>query len=332
MRWRGREKHEPPRRLPSLRLSISTKSARLTQKMYKTSLLIVAVLCLFIALSRAHLGHDHDEDNFPRVILVPRVKNVYIPDATEFHEYTPDVIVNNVTLECRHYWIRKSMEIQFNASSPANYMCPLSFFGALAVEHGNTDPTNYHDSQGNNCGKLVAKSPGSRGSVDDPSNHAETNVTRVLGTQNPGNGRNRSFWATKTMYTTGESCPNCAGNQVFAGYGEIVWSVSISTFIALGDGQVKIPSRVIYHEQVGFNPVNPMIALGHVLEDELTPYFEWRLKSFQRPQPYFECPSPCTRQLDSSGFYTCRMASLTNFTCPTPFRLVEVDGVNRCLL
>ena len=212
-------------------------------------------------------------------------------------------------------------------------MCPTSFFGSVGVLHDDTDPANYHDSQGNNCGKLVAQSSGKRGSLDDPSNHAETNVTRVIADANRGNGRNRLFWSQYTVYTTGESCGGCATYQVFAGYKEVVYSVPISTFIALGDGQVNIPSRKIYKKQTGFAPLNPLVSISNVLVDEVTPYFEWRLKSFQRPQPDFTCPSPCTKQLGSDGFFTCRMASLSSFTCPPPFRLVEINGaMSKCLL
>lgn len=286
---------------------------------------IILLLVLFALLNIviAHGNHGHG------------CKRHWNPDTTEFHEYCSNTVVNGISIECREYWMRQSMEVQFNGSfiiAINNYMCPTSFFGAVLVEHGDVDPNNYHDSQGNNCGKKITQSSGQRGSLSDPSNHAETQLTRNVAVLFPNNGRNRALWGRFSVYTTGESCPGCAGYQVFAGYKEVIYGVGIDAFLELGDGQIDMPSKNLYKNQQQFVPSNPLVSIKGVLDEEMGIYFEWRLKSLQRPQPDFTCPSPCTKQLGSDGFYTCRMASLTDFDCPAPWRKVTVDGSLRCLL
>jgi len=223
------------------------------------------------------------------------------PKPGEIIEYCPDAVVNGISVACREYWMRKAMEVQFNGSfGTPNHLCPTSFFGTVVVNHSDTSPENYHDANGNNCGRLISQSSGRRGSLDDPSNHAEVNATRVIADTYRGNGDNRAFWGQLTQYTTGESCPMCAAHQVNAGYKEIVYSTRIGDLIEMGRDQIAIPSIEIVRKQVLFEVVNPTVIIRDVLRSQTLPYFAWPFG------PQYPCPSPCV-DTGASGNARCQM-------------------------
>lgn len=305
---------------------------------------LFAILALFFVA--AAVANDDDENSEYRgrhgapsdyidseTGAIGHCRSAFVQGSTQFHEYCANVVVNGISVECRQFWMRKAMEVQFNGSltlsGGVNYMCPTSFFGALAVDHSKNGTKV--DSQGNNCGLLIGQSSGKRGSLDDPTNHAENNVTRVIADKNRGNGRNRNFWNKLTQYTTGESCPGCASSQVFAGYKEIVYSTAIDTFLDYGDGQVDIASKTIYSKAKGFPDPQLLVSIRGVLASDVTQHFAWRLQSFQSPQPDFVCPSPCSKQL-INGAYTCRMPSLVTFDCPQGFTAITVGTQKMCLV
>jgi len=272
-----------------------------------------------------HNDHHHDDDNEEdevvtdgsQVVLGPsRIGGLLYPacrmtpprrPSNRTYEYCPTAVVNGISVACRDYWMRKAFEVQLNGSKGGiNEKCPTSSFGAIIVNHTDTSPTNYHDEAGNNCGASLAQSSGRRGSVDDPTNHAEKNATSALADKIRGHGRDRSFWGKLSQYTTGESCSGCTSSQMLAGFKEIIYGVRIGEFIRLGEYQTKITSLAMANLAANVDPPNPLVIIGQVGVDYLHPHFAWKSPNGAG----YPCPHPCVAVPNAIGSGRCRMPSL----------------------
>jgi len=228
-----------------------------------------------------------------RLLFVAIIVNIALVTAQtwEFNVYGPHSVVNGVTVECRQIMMQKSLEVQFAGQGS---VCPRGAYGAAIVNHSNTDSGNPVDSLGNNCGKIIGTNSGLRETTHDPTEHSEINAIHRLAALFPSEAQVKSYWGALSMYTVGESCPMDAAAEVWSGFKEVIYAVSIEDLTDAGFGQIEVGSKKIYTNS-NLVAGAPQVLIKNVLRMQMLPYFAWQFNADEA------CPTGCHRGNDTSG-------------------------------
>lgn len=239
-----------------------------------------AVLCFALL---ALLATSAVAINKSRILREAGISTVNLQTNRAVDVYGPDEVVNGVSAECRRLWMAKTIVVNQNAQGT---LCPWGSFGAIIVNHTSTSGQGFSDSQGNWCGSFVESNSGGT-DLNDPSAHSEIDAMRRLGNRFPYSRFNANFWGALTMYTNGESCPMDAAAQVWAGFKEVVYSVSIEDLLKLGWNQIDIDSKRVYQTAQSVANSRNLVIIEDVDFANQAPIFAWQ------NLPNNPCPAGC---------------------------------------
>ncbi|EJD41720.1 cytidine deaminase-like protein [Auricularia subglabra TFB-10046 SS5] len=184
--------------------------------------------------------------------------------------------INSIPFSTRAHWMR--------LANAAVGPCAFGAFGALVVNH--TAP---------GLGELVCIGANVRTQLGDPTLHGEIvaiqNCSRIMtdpaGPFKMTGAQALAAFSQLSLYTNAESCPMCASAIRWSGFREYIYGTSIDNLIALGWGQIRIPSIEIFRQS--FDLPNAARILGNVLVNETDPLFAWQFN------PDAPCPAGCVR-------------------------------------
>jgi hypothetical protein len=178
------------------------------------------------------------------------------------------------------------------------------------VNHTNTAGQGFRDSANRWCGSFVESNSGGTNlngsevisplqlpgalvlmsfliSYLDPSDHSEINAIRRLGDRFPFNRFNADFWGALSMYTNGESCPMDAAAEVWAGFKEVIYSVSIDDLLKQNWNQIDIDSKRVYQKSDSIVASRNLVIIQDVDWVNQIPFFAWQ------NMPNNPCPTGC---------------------------------------
>jgi tRNA(Arg) A34 adenosine deaminase TadA len=225
------------------------------------------------------------------------------PDYYRWGANSSNGTFNGVYGKCREYWLWNAQERQRTVQ---NTPCPFGPFAANIVNHHIVDASNVHI-DGYDCGKWIESNSGERGAAKNPMLHAEIEaVIRLMDcTLHPENcalsatgvlsqtkAQDKAYFASLSMYSTGESCVMDAAAETYAGFGEVIYGFPTDEQISVGWPLPEITSRETYKSSR--TPTRPLTVIEEVEIDRYRPLYVWQFDLEA------ECPVGCGRTTDGS--------------------------------